>query len=107
MPIAVESEDPVAANAGPRTRVAPKPHVRATTLLNPDADPLHPFAPALAGEMVRFPDQRFAASSPKNTRHVLILLFHIRVNENTPKICAPFICEVERAANPNSIDAYC
>jgi len=53
--------------------------------LNPDADPLHPFAPALAGEMVHFPDQRFAASSPKNTRHVLILLFHMRVNENTPK----------------------
>jgi len=28
----------------------------------------------LAGEMVRFPDQRLAVSSPKNTRHVLILL---------------------------------
>jgi hypothetical protein len=58
-------------------------------------------------EMVRFPDQRSAVSSPKNTRHVLILLFHMRVNENTPEICAPFICQVECAANPDSIDAYC
>jgi hypothetical protein len=50
-----------------------------------------PFAPALAGKMVRFPDQRFAVSSPKNTRHVLSLLFHMRVNESTRNLCAIYL----------------
>jgi hypothetical protein len=41
--------------------------------------------------MVRFPDQRFAVSSPKNTRHVLILLFRMRVNENPRNLCAIYL----------------
>src|ERR1700730_13732142 len=52
------------------------------------------------------PGQRFAVSSPKNTRHVLILLFRMRVNENPRNLCAIYL-PVERAANPDSIDAYC